>query len=259
MKKNNIASIAFLVLAGLAAIWFEWRDQSPQTRTKEQQQSVNTDGYILAVSWQAAFCEKRPNRAECRSQRSGRFDASNFSLHGLWPQPRTNLYCNVSDSEKALDKSGRWGQLPKLDLSDELRKELSEKMPGYRSYLHRHEWAKHGTCIPGITPQAYFQASLKLLDSLNASAIAQLFRDNINQNLNYRELDQAFARSFGRGAGKRLVADCYRDDGRHIFSELKLSLSGEIIPKPQLGELIASGAILGSSCPSGRVDPVGLQ
>ena len=45
--------------------------------------------YVLAVSWQPAFCEGHADKPECASQTEARFDASNLTLHGLWPQPRS--------------------------------------------------------------------------------------------------------------------------------------------------------------------------
>src|SRR3546814_5265076 len=53
------------------------------------------DFFVLAVSWQPAFCETRPAKPECVTQDEDRFDASHFALHGLWPQPRGNVSCGV--------------------------------------------------------------------------------------------------------------------------------------------------------------------
>src|SRR3546814_1497468 len=44
------------------------------------------DFFVLAVSWQPAFCETRPAKPECVTQDEDRFDASHFALHGLWPR-----------------------------------------------------------------------------------------------------------------------------------------------------------------------------
>lgn len=257
MKKNGLAGIAFLILLAASAVWFNIGIE-PENQTDTQTGIINGD-FLLAVSWQPAFCEQRPNRPECRSQRVGRFDAKNFSLHGLWPQPRGNSYCGVSASIVSTDKSGRWGSLPKLDLSNDLRQELSVKMPGYRSHLHRHEWFKHGTCINGITPETYFRFSLNLLDQLNASEVRNLLADNSGTQLRFGDVRNAVQRSFGRDAGTRFILDCYRDDGRRIIQELKLSLTGVLSSEAPLSELISAGERMSRSCPAGIVDPVGLQ
>jgi ribonuclease T2 len=43
--------------------------------------------YVLAASWQPAFCitPAGADKAECVSQTRDRFDATHFSIHGLWP------------------------------------------------------------------------------------------------------------------------------------------------------------------------------
>jgi len=43
---------------------------------------------LLAISWQNAFCEMNKYKKECKNMDSKDFGASNFVLHGLWPQPR---------------------------------------------------------------------------------------------------------------------------------------------------------------------------
>ena len=68
--------------------------------------------YVLAVNWQLAFCETRSRLPECRSQTEDRFDASHFTLHGLWPQPRSKAYCGVAKTDIAKDKKRRWRDLP---------------------------------------------------------------------------------------------------------------------------------------------------
>ena len=67
---------------------------------------------LLAVSWQPAFCEQRPKKPECASQTANRYDATHFSLHGLWPGPRSNSYCNIAKFIVDTDKKGRWGNYP---------------------------------------------------------------------------------------------------------------------------------------------------
>lgn len=239
----------------LAVIWFNSDFQAIENDFDEPV----ADDYVLAVSWQPAFCEQRPNVSECRSQRTGRFDAKNFSLHGLWPQPASSVYCGVNGKLVSIDKSGRWHKLPKLGLSEVLRKELSEKMPGYRSKLHRHEWYKHGSCLQGVSAETYFRKSLDLLDALNTSQLTALMRVNGGKKLSFRDVERAFVKSFGNAARERLIMDCYRDDGRRIIHEFKLSLGGELSENPNLADMLTNGKKVGKSCPSGIVDVVGNQ
>ncbi len=257
MKKNSFGAIVFLVLLALATFWFNHEEQADDSANHSIART--SENYLLAVSWQPAFCEQRPNRPECRSQRNNRFDARNFSLHGLWPQPAGTAYCGVEPGLVSIDKSGRWRNLPKLELSDGLRKELTTKMPGYRSYLHRHEWYKHGTCMPEFTPQAYFASALSLLDQLNSNGVRNLLAENIGARLNFGNVRHAVQHAYGKRAGSRFILDCYRDDGRRIIHEMKFSLNGNLSPGSSLKELLSKGVEMPRSCPAGIVDPVGLQ
>ena len=104
-----------------------------------QQMAARKPGYVLAVSWQPGFCETRWRLPECRSQTSERYDASHFSLHGLWPQPRSKAYCGVNQSEIRKDKDRRWRELSWPRLDQDLWNQLKQVMPGTRSGLHKHE------------------------------------------------------------------------------------------------------------------------
>ncbi|MDF1749406.1 MAG: ribonuclease T, partial [Alphaproteobacteria bacterium] len=119
--------------------------------------------YVLAISWQPGFCETRPSVTECKSQTADRFDATHFTLHGLWPEPRGTVYCGVSPTIQDLDRRNRWDALPDLTLSHELRDQLDQAMPGTQSGLHRHEWIKHGTCSEMPDAEGYYRESLRLL------------------------------------------------------------------------------------------------
>ena len=136
--------------------------------------------YILAVSWQPAFCEGHDDKPECESQTEDRFDASHFTLHGLWPQPRSNAFCGVSDAAAADSEGGRWTSLPPVELSPELHASLDEVMPGTQSSLERHEWTKHGTCY-GTPQEEYFSDAVAMMSALNASPVAESVRSQYRQ------------------------------------------------------------------------------
>ncbi len=109
--------------------------------------------YVLALCWQPAFCEGNARKRECKSMTGARFDATHLSIHGLWPQPGTNVYCGVSQALMAADKQGRWQDIPEPRLSLATRDALELMMPGTQSLLDRHEWIKHGTCYPAGAPK----------------------------------------------------------------------------------------------------------
>ena len=215
--------------------------------------------FVLAISWQPAFCETASKKPECSSQNEERVDTRQFSLHGLWPQPVGRAYCGVAQEEIDKDKSGKWRSVTMTRLPKELWDRLRVAMPGTKSGLQRHEWIKHGTCIPGSDPERYYSESLSLLDMVNASKVAQLFAGNIGGQLSGEEIRAAFDESFGEGAGKRVRIACKQDGERRLIYELTIGLSGEIGASPDLPALIAAASPTDPGCPGGFVDPVGLQ
>ena len=214
---------------------------------------------LLAASWQPAFCEARPDRPECATQTAGRHDASHFSLHGLWPQPRANRYCGVPARLVATDKAGRWGSLPDLQLPGELRSRLDQTMPGTRSFLHRHEGLKHGTCHEDGSARGYFEDSLRLMDELNASPVRDLFAAHIGEELTASQIRAAFDHAFGPGAGERVRIHCHDDGDRRLIDEITIGLLGVIGAQIDLATLMAAARPTRPGCAGGVIDPAGLQ
>jgi ribonuclease T2 len=215
--------------------------------------------YVLAVSWQPAFCEMKPNKPECASETRDRFDATHFTLHGLWPQPASNAYCNVPPQLSLIDKDGDWDQLPAPTLSDQTKQKLAQVMPGTQSNLERHEWIKHGTCFHADSADEYFSRAIALMDQLNASKAQQLFASNVGGQLTGQAIRDAFDESFGEGAGDRVRVACKRVNGRNLIVEMTIGLVGQIGDEPSLTDLIAASAPTDPGCPGGAVETVGAR
>lgn len=209
--------------------------------------------YLLAVSWQPAFCQGHRHKPECESQTEHRFDARHFTLHGLWPQPRNNTYCGVSNRDKRMDKRKAWSQLPALGLSEQTFSDLTVVMPGVSSFLQRHEWTKHGTCYSD-SPETYFQDSLEMMDQLNGSEVQALFAGNIGQEVSAEQIRESFDRSFGPGTGNKVKIKC----SGGMITELWLNLKGSVRENSTLAGLLSFGADAGDSCGAGLVDAVGF-
>merc|ERR1740121_1273204 len=86
-------------------------------------------------------------------------DGSEWTLHGLWPVGVN--YCHAEEFSSTRLRAGlaqvlhqKWPSCPVHGASDQA--------------FWQHEWLKHGTCS-GLSPEAYFQKSLDLLDSFKAS------------------------------------------------------------------------------------------
>lgn len=221
--------------------------------------SMPAPSFVLAASWQPAFCETRPGKVECRNQTADRFDVTHFALHGLWPQPRGNDYCGVSSADKSADKAGRWDDLPAVDITAETRVELDRVMPGTQSNLQRHEYTKHGTCYPEGSAENYYLASLLLMQQLNASAVQELFASNIGATIDAGQIQAAFDEAFGPDAGRRVRISCTNDGGRRVITELQISLRGTITEETRIEDLLANAGAANTGCASGVVDAVGLQ
>ena len=218
--------------------------------------------YVLALSWQPAFCETNLRKPECRWQTGNAPDASYLSLHGLWPQPSTRAYCNVDPALRQVAEGGRWKDIPALDLSLSTQADLETMMPGSKSQLERHEWLKHGTCYPGANADAYFKDSFRLLKAINSSPVADLFMNSIGRQVSTADIRAAFDQAFGAGAGNRVLrvrVSCKDDGNRRLIAELTVGLRGDIPGGTPITDLIMASPPTDAGCPGGIVDPVGPQ
>jgi ribonuclease T2 len=214
--------------------------------------------HILAVSWQPAFCEGQPRKPECETQTEARFDASHFTLHGLWPQPRSNVYCGVDERDQRASENGRWDLLPETRLTSATRSELAEVMPGTQSMLDRHEWTKHGSCYKGGSAELYYLHSLRLMAELNRSVVRDYFVKMRGKTVRLSDIRARFDEAFGEEAGLRIRIAC-RDDGkRRLITEITLGLSGDP-GRESLSQLLLASRPTDGGCGRGEIDRAGLQ
>jgi ribonuclease T2 len=209
---------------------------------------------LLALSWHNAFCETHRYKKECKrtfgSLLRSKPHETQFVLHGLWPQPRNNVYCNVEDRLASLDKNKRWRELPDLRLNDETEDELAKVMPGFSSGLHKHEWIKHGTCY-GTDANAYYADAVSLVKQVNDSEVGRLFETNIGKTVSLAQVKDAFNRAFGLGAGNHVQLQCKGG----MITELWLNLGSG---SDDLATLLKKGERAFSRCERGRVDRAGF-
>ena len=209
--------------------------------------------YVLALSWEPAFCEATKGKAECKSQTTSSYEATHFSLHGLWPQPRNNAFCGVDAATAALDDQHQWEQLPEPQLTAATKAALDKAMPGTQSVLQRHEYIKHGTCYPAGNAEQYFKDAVRLANEVNGSAVQKFMAANIGKMIQMSDLRTKFDEAFGAGAGDRVRVSC---DKAGRFSELTIGLKGDIPSGKSLAELIAASDTTDTGCQSGLVDAV---
>jgi ribonuclease T2 len=98
--------------------------------------------YTLAISWSPQYCREHSRDAGARFQ-CGSGNDFGFVLHGLWADgygKEWPQYCRAA------------ALLPRAVLRRNMCATPSAQ-------LLQHEWAKHGTCMPGYDPNKYFAQS----------------------------------------------------------------------------------------------------
>ena len=217
---------------------------------------------VLALSWQPAFCETKPNKPECADLNAGNLPVTEqqLSLHGLWPQPEGNAYCGVPAALVELDRASRWSELPDVATDAETRELLQVAMPGSASFLERHEWIKHGTCYRAAGgADEYVDDTLRLVEAINGSGVATFLAENVGAEVRTADIRARFDAAFGAGAGDRVQAHCAGDGARTLIQELKINLRGVVGPEAPVGGLILAAEPIPPGCPQGVIDPAGLQ
>lgn len=110
---------------------------------------VPIGSYTLAISWTPQYCRDNGDRAGAQFQ-CGTGNRFGFTLHGLWPDGVGKdwpQYCRAAEF------------VP----SPVIRAHLCTTPS---AQLLQHEWAKHGTCMPGYRPATYFNQSARLYGKL---------------------------------------------------------------------------------------------
>ncbi|SFV70337.1 Ribonuclease I precursor [hydrothermal vent metagenome] len=225
--------------------------KKPQHSSKKEKISFKQN--LLALSWHNAFCETHRYKKECKRGLGSLIrlkpSEKSFVLHGLWPQPRHNVYCNVSSNDKYLDKNKKWYTLKNLGLSSSTKSALKSVMPGFNSNLHKHEWIKHGTCY-GTNADQYYTDAISLVKQVNSSDLGKFFSKNIGKKITLRQVQTLADKSFGRGAGNRIALQC----NRGLVTELWLYLGSG---SDDLATLLKRGKSTRSRCKGGRIDKAG--
>ena len=223
-----------LLMLATALIAYQYGGKYQKQQTVTQ---VSTNN-LLAISWQNAYCQTHQNKRECRNVKPSHYSASHFTLHGLWPQPRSKVNCKGEH---------------KVYLPKKLYRELLTVMPAAKSGLHKHEWRKHGTCY-GKDQEGYFRDSIYLVKKINASPVRDLFAKNVGRILTLQQVRFSFDRAFGKGSGRRVKMVCKNG----LITELWLNLKGEIAEGTDLGKLLKNAPIAKGGCQKGKVDAVGF-
>lgn len=125
------------------------QEEGPSAR--EPQRILPIGGYTLAITWLAENCRKGRSSGvgalDCRA-RAGK---GGFVLHGLWPDGESRDW-------------PQWCATPAPLPPATLRAHYCATPSVQQT---QHEWAKHGTCMPGYDAERYLAVSRSLFAGLH--------------------------------------------------------------------------------------------
>ena len=236
----------------------------------------NSIEYVLAASWQPAFCATSAGqgKAECVSQTADRFDATHFSIHGLWPDDLDDrhifpCYC---DRGAPVACGGSQARDASIDLPADVLADLTiacrASSPGCICTNGRSTAPATRTTRPAPMPAPTRRNILprrwRLLEQLNELAVQVLFEQKLGEvarrakrsrrrSTRPSATGQAIESSSGaRGLKARMSSGAVdRPEGQHRV-------------RPDLADLIRAAPETATSsgnrsCNSGRVVKVGAS
>ncbi len=163
------------------------------------------DSYVLALSWQPAFCEANRGKDGCSATSSSAWQATNFTLHGLWPNRNScgTKYDFCGSVKKPIRK------YPFIPISDVVKPHLMQVMPSYAEGgdLHLYEWYKHGTCQARSIDE-YFRVSISLTRDFNTPEVANFMASNTGKEVSTKEFLRVVDYALGANASKRILLKC---------------------------------------------------
>lgn len=216
------------------------------------------DSYVLALSWQPAFCETKPEKTECQLNDPVSYQARHFTLHGLWPNKRQ---CGISYGfcGEIRAKRDKFCDYPEIKLDVDSHVSLAEVMPSVKagSCLERHEWHKHGTCQTAWSMEEYFDLSVDLTRQFNESGMAYFMNRRIGQSVRTDDFLNRLAAVLGAAARERVKLKCEQG----MLVEVQMSLGAELTMGEDLERLMANAPVQsGSNCGAAfQIDAIGLS
>ncbi len=208
--------------------------------------AASSSSSLLVVTWAPSLCKVEPSNAGCKSGHVASLGQS-FVLHGLWPQPSTEQYCEVP--KRTADRDRKPVSLP-ADLQKRLQTMMSDS-----AIMTTHEWYAHGTCS-GVAPPEYFGIAAALADQAG-EVLDPVFGQAAGGQVSARSVRSAFDARFGAGAGKRVSLICKDSPGAvSVMYEVRLSLPpvrqlGQ--DQPSLADALAKGPTVPPGCGQGRL------
>ncbi|KAJ4980617.1 hypothetical protein NE237_031454 [Protea cynaroides] len=128
--------------------------------------SQDFDFFYFVQQWPGSFCDRRQS---CCYPTTGK-PASDFGIHGLWPNYDDGSYPSNCDSGSSFDASAI------SDLIDRMQSDwptlACPSSDGTKFWSH--EWLKHGTCSESVLDEhSYFETALNLKKEVDLLQILQ--------------------------------------------------------------------------------------
>ncbi|WNV03590.1 ribonuclease T [Candidatus Methylospira mobilis] len=215
------------------------------------------NSYVLAVSWQPAFCISHENKPECAIADRNAYQANHFTLHGLWPNLTAQCGIDYGYCGSVKTQARQFCDYPQVDLSQQVRNELAVVMPSVAagSCLERHEWHKHGICQSQWNASAYFKTAIEMTKQFNDSGIAALMAANTGKTISQAAFISTVDASLGANAHEHLHLTCKNGKLVDIFIDLPEKMTAT----QKLRELIAQATPARSGFSSNCNGQFGVQ
>lgn len=220
-------------------------EDTGDNESDESDNNCNTagqaDSYVLALTWQPAFCETKPDKPECEIIDPDAYHAKHFALHGLWPNKK-NCNKNYAFCGTVKKKKDEFCDYPAIQLDTASQASLAEVMPSViaGSCLERHEWHKHGSCQENWSINEFFDLSADLVRQFNDSGMAYFMNRRINQKVRTEDFLNRLEAVLGSAARDRIKLNCNQQG---MMVEIQLSLSGDLIAGADLEKLIMNAPV----------------
>ncbi len=189
------------------------------------------DSNVLAITWQAGFCEHYKYsgvKGECDAMNAGELQATNLTIHGLWPNKKS---CG--------NNYGKCSKEP-LSLNPPTITKLQKWMPNFAfSSKHKfgvHEWTKHGTCQE-LSDDDYFLRIIRLTERFDSSTLGSYIRQNLGKTIETNKFREHLNQSLGKEVVNKMSLRC-TGAGTKYLNEIRINLPKEINELGTLQDLV---------------------
>jgi ribonuclease I (enterobacter ribonuclease) len=199
------------------------------------------DSYVFALSLHSGFCHTKIDALppECQLDQETQSD---LVAHGLWPSLPKSFGLVMQYDPNKEKQEGMWRTYgcytqpfkfsyadqsrkcnnTELQLSEEVKTELSKVMPGVKSCLEKYEFAKHGVCF-GFDHNEYFKKIVELTNEFRNSDFGKFLQSHKGHKVKIAAIVDSIknSRNLGDTAVKSMRMSCKDNELIEFTFELK--------------------------------------